>query len=184
MRVRNGFSLLELLFVVSLIALCTAWGMPYYSNVGQRNEVDTAMDAVYAALQMARSSALSEGMYVLVCGSRADACVDDFGHALIIFTDRNRNNQRDDDEELKAVVEIPSAVELRLTTFSGRAHVYFQPTGTTEGGNGSILFCHRKADQRLARKIAWTRAGRIRRSQAGSDGYHYYAGERLSCARD
>lgn len=179
---KNGFSLLELLVSLTVAAICTLLCVPIYSDLSKRSEADTTLDSVHAALLLARSKALSEGYYVVACGVNGKGeCADSFSGAMMIFADKNRNGQLDSNESVEQYLTLNRAINIKLSSFSGRPYVFFQPTGTTEGGNGSLLFCHQNHDEHFSRKIAWTRAGRIKTSKTGNDGFHYYNNERVAC---
>lgn len=65
----RGFTLLELLTTVSIIAITLALGVPAYSQVVAANRLATGANGLIAALAYARSEAVKQGAVVLVCKS-------------------------------------------------------------------------------------------------------------------
>ncbi len=59
MRNKNGFTLVEVMVVVSLIVLLLAWGAPSYSKWKQKHDTEGQILGLYNNLQVARMTAYS-----------------------------------------------------------------------------------------------------------------------------
>lgn len=59
MKEQRGFTLVELMVVISIVALIMAWGIPAFSTWKQMHDVDSEMSQLYANLQFARMTAYS-----------------------------------------------------------------------------------------------------------------------------
>jgi prepilin-type N-terminal cleavage/methylation domain-containing protein len=57
MKRRSGFTLVELMVVVALIALLLMWGIPAYSTWEQQHMVETDIVQLFSDLQLARTNA-------------------------------------------------------------------------------------------------------------------------------
>jgi len=67
MKVSAGFTLLELMVVITIVAILMALGVPSYRYVTNSNRVSAEVNALLGDLQFARSEAIKEGTTVTVC---------------------------------------------------------------------------------------------------------------------
>jgi type IV fimbrial biogenesis protein FimT len=90
---QGGFSLLETLIVIAIVAILLAIGVPSFRYVTQSNRATSEINGMLGALQLARAEAIKEGQTVSVCPSTDGAtCVvgaTDWEGGWIIFSDSN-----------------------------------------------------------------------------------------------
>src|ERR1700731_4176085 len=67
MKVSAGFTLLELMVVITIVAILMALGVPSYRYVTNSNRMSGEVNALLGDLQFARSEAIKEGATVTVC---------------------------------------------------------------------------------------------------------------------
>ncbi len=67
MKVSAGFSLVELMVVITIVAVLLALGVPSYRYVTNSNRVSAEVNALLGDLMFARSEAIKEGATVTVC---------------------------------------------------------------------------------------------------------------------
>ncbi len=73
-RVR-GFSLLELMITITVMAILLAIAVPSFRDVIHRNQVSSASNAMLASLNYARSEAITRGQLVSMCpGDQTAGC--------------------------------------------------------------------------------------------------------------
>jgi type IV fimbrial biogenesis protein FimT len=65
----RGFTLVELLVTIAVVAILSAIALPSFTHMIQRNEVSSASNRLLADLGYARSEAATRGTYVSVCPS-------------------------------------------------------------------------------------------------------------------
>jgi type IV fimbrial biogenesis protein FimT len=68
-----GFSLLELMITITVMAILLAIAVPSFRDVIHRNQVSSASNAVLASLNYARSEAITRGQLVSICPGDATA---------------------------------------------------------------------------------------------------------------
>jgi type IV fimbrial biogenesis protein FimT len=67
MKVSAGFTLVELMVVITIIAVLLSLGVPSYRYVTNSNRISAEVNALLGDLQFARSEAVKEGGTVIVC---------------------------------------------------------------------------------------------------------------------
>ena len=85
-----GFTLLELMITILIVAVLTVVGLPSLRNVIQRNRVATANNDLLASLAYARTTAIYRGQLVSMCPSADGASCTSAGRAFepgwIVYT--------------------------------------------------------------------------------------------------
>jgi type IV fimbrial biogenesis protein FimT len=71
MKVSAGFTLVELMVVITIIAVLLSLGVPSYRYVTNSNRISAEVNALLGDLQFARSEAVKEGGTVIVCPANA-----------------------------------------------------------------------------------------------------------------
>jgi type IV fimbrial biogenesis protein FimT len=71
-----GFNLVELLTVITIVAILMSIGVPSYRYITNSNRVSTEVNSLLGDMQFARSEAIKEGQTVTVCPtSNGTACL-------------------------------------------------------------------------------------------------------------
>jgi len=123
----SGFTLLESVAVVSIVAILFAIGVPSYRSVQAASRVSTEVNGLLNDLQFARSEALKQGLTVTACvspGAAACANSTNWHSGWIVFSDLNGNGVVDTGETVLRVQkpftggDTVSAGTLKLITFN------------------------------------------------------------------
>jgi type IV fimbrial biogenesis protein FimT len=158
----RGFSLIESLCGIAVIALLCAVSLPALGGLLPAGRSKSAQNALLTSLHLARSVAAARGAEVVVCPSRdGEHCAAEpwWHHGWLVFVDRDGNGRRDFDEpRLEAV---PEQAAVAIVSSAGRSHVTYRPDGAATGTNLTITFCDRRGP-RAAVAIAVNNAGRPR----------------------
>jgi len=68
-RLQSGFTIIELMVVITVLAVLLGVGVPSFQTTIQGNRITTSANDVVAALQFARSEAVRRGVNVTLCSS-------------------------------------------------------------------------------------------------------------------
>lgn len=77
MRHEQGFTLIEIMIVIALIAVIASIGIPNFREATQTNRLVATTNALLGGLQYARSEAITQRTTITVCPSAlgANACI-------------------------------------------------------------------------------------------------------------
>jgi type IV fimbrial biogenesis protein FimT len=72
MKLRRGFTLLELMITIAVLAILVTVGVPGFQELIQNNRVTTQTNELVTALNLARTEAVKRGRHVQVAVSKGD----------------------------------------------------------------------------------------------------------------
>lgn len=164
---KKGFTLVELLVVIALIALMAAIGVPSMQRFMQHNRVVATTNDWLTAVMQTRVEALKVRQRVVLCASSdpeaAPDCDGNWEQGWVIFADTNRDNTVDAGETIIDVhgpmnggVVVRDNLASNLVAFNGDGF----PSGL---GTGTFRVCgDNNANSSLATEIAINSTGRAR----------------------
>jgi type IV fimbrial biogenesis protein FimT len=167
-RNNAGFSLLELMVTVSIMAILISLGVPAFQDFAMKQRLNAAVNALHNDLLLARAQAIHRDMQVIACAWTAGSgCTGktDWTDGWIVFGDSNEDNNFQDGEPVLRHGQKVENVMIHSTT--GRTHFRFYSNGTAPGSNGSISLCGLGGPKK-ARKLVISNLGRVRRDIANS----------------
>lgn len=176
-RAARGFTLTELLVVLTIVAVLATVGMPSMAAITDSIRLSSASNVFLSNLHLARSEAIKRNGRVVLCKS-ADgvSCAGSGGweQGWLVFHDANNNGTLDSGESVIERAQ-PLAGNLRLTgNLNVASYVSFVSTGATKlvGGGfqaGSLTLCRQSASGGEARQIILNAAGRPRIQRVAVD---------------
>lgn len=153
----QGFTLVELLITVSLLAIIYSIAVPALGNLIAYNRQQALLMQVQAAVQKARAKAVIQRRMIVLCGiSDAVTCSLDWSRGWLTVAEGT--------QEILNVTEISLADELRWSGF-GDQRVLFIENGTTRN-NGRFYQCYK---QRIAWQLILNRQGRLKLGTAADN---------------
>lgn len=180
-RRASGFTLLEVLVVVAIVGILSAYAVPNFMQSMNRASVTAQTSAFASAIRVARTEAIRRGRMVTLCRSdnpeaAAPACAANAGGALgwasgwVIFEDSDPAGTRgtiDAPNETVINVQAPfnGSGGFADQGANGNAVISFSPSGMPFGVIGRTLLAlpnqENAAESRLARTVTLSATGRV-----------------------
>ncbi|MNM89957.1 hypothetical protein D3C81_1022030 [compost metagenome] len=160
----RGFSLVELLIVVSILTIALSFAAPSFGEFIAKQHIQTAFDSLNGAIHQARSTAALTGRPVSLVATAGD-----WAKGWSLFFDANNDGIRQAHEELISVHEaLPNITVLPDTTT--RRYIHYVPAGYSIQKSGAfhagnLAICGKSS---RGYKIVINRAGRIRHETAAT----------------
>ena len=165
-KVQYGVSLVELLFVIAILAILASAALPATGKLVANAQQQNARSALTVALNQARSRAIHAYTHVVACPS-SDGLQCSGGtswhHGWLVFEDDNRNGQLDEGETVVAQQQAQPAGQV-IASSIGRTRVRYRYDGSASGSNATFTFCDRRGAGH-ASSIVINNAGRIRKGR-------------------
>ncbi|RMH93624.1 prepilin-type N-terminal cleavage/methylation domain-containing protein [Lysobacter pythonis] len=136
-----GFTLLELMVTVAVIAVVAGLAAPSFAELTRRNRLATAANEMVALLQFGRIEAISRRAAISVCPSAdGGSCSNAIGNRWIVLSTKNGTNQVLRDLNLPAQVTLRASANLQ----GARNRFTFSSNGFSSAGNnasGTLRVC-------------------------------------------
>ncbi|WP_323843215.1 GspH/FimT family pseudopilin [Moraxella sp. Pampa] len=142
---QSGFTLVEMMAVLTIVAVLIFFAQPTYIAMMQRIEAREVRRHIHEAIRLAKIESRIRGQDVLICPMNNDVCSKVAQDNLLVFIDTNRNNKFD---KKKDIVIIKEALSLRygiisMSVSAGRDYIKFMgDTGKPRGNFGNIKYCN------------------------------------------
>jgi len=160
---KNGFSLVELLFTIVLASILLLLAIPVYKMLVSQNRSITETDQLITAINFTRSEAIKRHSIVTLCKSNdGEGCSGQWQDGWIIFIDQAARGQVQAKEDILRRYKNQSKDYL-LRWHGSRSESYLQigPTGATHGQDGTFILCD-KSDTQPVKALVVSQSGRIR----------------------
>ncbi|MEQ8265265.1 GspH/FimT family pseudopilin [Pseudohaliea sp.] len=145
---RRGFTLIEVMVVLVVLAVLLSVGAPSFTNLIRNNRLVSAVYDLRGSLSTARSEALAQRVFVTVCSSNDGAsCSGTWEDGYIAFTDFDGDGTIDtggggpDDLVFLAEVTGVRDITVNLAAADASGRLRFDPQGTALNNNGTFTVC-------------------------------------------
>ena len=138
-----GFTLLELVIIMAIVAMLSAFAAPTYTSLVVNQHKMTAMAAFQHSVHLARTESNKSLEYIVICPSQDGLnCTQNtknfsYGWITFINNDKDSPSVRDSDEKLIHSIKLD---ESDFDLVSNRKVFTFRPT-TKRNTNGTVMFC-------------------------------------------
>lgn len=166
-HLQRGISLIEQLMVLLIIGILLGIAAPSFRRLLVRNELQSAQTDFIAALQNARSTAVTSSRRVVFCPSvdaRHCAATTRWDGGWLLGPDVDHDNQPDGPPRYTGRGHVG---KLTIRSSAGRQIVRFQPDGSAGGSNLTLLFCQ-AGQATSALSVVVSNSGRVRGAPATS----------------
>ena len=167
----RGFTLLEVLFTIAILAVISTIAMPKISEFIIATRVDNEISSMHRLILNARNAAVNTGKNVTLCPLSNKTCSTNWNAELTVFTNDtntladNRVYNNDGDEENESADEKLIKVKAAILSSDSLNYdaniIIFSPTGrAVSGGNSTFTYC--PSDEiSLARSLYISLSGRV-----------------------
>lgn len=158
----SGFNLVEILIVLTLLAILINLGLPALSNTVERNQAKVVINEINRAISLTRFTAINSGLITTLCRSEnGTSCGGQWQDGFIVFTDRNADRVINSNDQLIRVFPEPASTgTLTFRAFQNKQYLQMTPQGFTNYQNGNFTFCTSSNDPKLAQQLIINRSGR------------------------
>tara|TARA_R110002049_G_scaffold255471_2_gene431026 strand:+ start:285 stop:839 length:555 start_codon:yes stop_codon:yes gene_type:complete len=180
----KGFTLIELMVVISIIAILASLAVPSFTDVIRRQKVTGEANVLFSLIYLARSEAIKRNSIVTICKSNnAAQCGGTWSDGWIVFQDDDKDGSRDAGETLISSGTIGHGYQLSWTAFGSNNYIRFSQNGLTLSQNGTFKLCPADNVTKYARAVVISKTARVRfPNDSDGDGIYDDAnGDSLTC---
>ncbi|MCW8127499.1 GspH/FimT family pseudopilin [Microbulbifer halophilus] len=141
MKKASGFTLVELMLTLTILAVVMAVAIPPMADFLNRHRNETQRQRLFDLVALARSKAYSEGKIYTLCGSTdGEECSGDWSAYILLFVDSNGNHERESDETIeRKISDLPADASLEWNSLQD--YLQYRPDGHTQRQTGNFKYC-------------------------------------------
>jgi len=163
---QRGFTLIELMFAIAIIAVLCAVSVPSLGNIAASTRSRSGNNTLITALNLARNTSIAHQQEIVLCPSKTGQGCEDttwWQHGWIAFADLNRDGKRGDNEPILTRAQEQEGIAIATST--ARDHVTYRPNGSASGTNLTFTFCDKRG-AKYATTVVVSNPGRPRTGTA------------------
>jgi len=162
-----GFSLIEALVVIALLAIFAVFAIPMFGDLTQNNRMRAQVSNLVGQFAQARTEAMRRGFRVTMCPGTESGCSgNQWENGLIAFVDTDSDGVWDSEEEIILVgAALTGNNTMRSDQFSTFISFRYDGASTAVDGTlnpGSFIVCDSRGFGEHARALNILDTGRVR----------------------
>ena len=163
----RGFSLLELIVVISIIAILIIANTSITTNQKHRQFAEQQFSLFQQALQSSRRFAIIKNHTITLCPIVNKRCVNQWNLGFKAFIDNNANLQLDSDDQIIDAWQVESSTGSNshsqvLSWRNNNRYLRFNSSGFINAP-GTLKYCIERGEEAYSGDLIVSRSGRIRK---------------------
>lgn len=156
----RGFSLLELLITLAVVAIVAAFSLPSLNMLLQRGQQRAAASELISIINLSRNTAIQEQVSVTLCPiNEKGKCSKDWDQPLVAFRDPMRKREASQSDQVLRILDLGNdGITIGRTGI--RDYFRFRPSGLAEEAIGNIVWCPKNRNSNFAFQIRINMGGR------------------------
>lgn len=165
MKKYSGFTLVELMVVLAIVAIVMAFGMPSFSEFVKNDRLSTQINLLVGHLAYARSEAVLRAQPVGLCASsNSTSCTGTWSDGWIVYVDADSSGGYNAAADTILRVNQGLSSGMTLTSSLGTNFLY-DNRGYADTGNGTFSLCDDRGVD-YVKSISISNTGRVRQVNA------------------
>lgn len=164
-RDNSGFSLIELLITLSIVAILALVVTPSFTSQTSKNDAKAVIQRLSGLVRVARNHAIYHQKNTIMCPSHdGQTCSQRWQDGALVFQDNNDNKLPDANESVVRF-NAPLSDKGTLNWTANRNYLTFSGQGLTGSSAGSFIYCPGDNNSKHAHALIISFSGKIRHAQ-------------------
>ncbi|MFK8032124.1 MAG: GspH/FimT family pseudopilin [Gammaproteobacteria bacterium] len=172
-RQQTGFSIIELMVVLTVAGILLAWGVPSFNYQIKSNRLTSAVNDLVAAMHLSRSEASKRKLPVAICTSDnalnegSESCSSSVGwnEGWLVYADVNLSGNFDTGDVVIQRQDTQSPDLEMLGSNDIKNEIFYLPNGFAQlpldtTSNRYIVYCNADREDRFSRVLSISNSGR------------------------
>lgn len=156
-----GFSLVELLFTITLSSILLTLAFPVYRHLILELRLFILTERVSSTLHYAQSEAIKRQSVITICKSKdGKRCLGSWKEGWIVLVNKNSTSSLENAELLRVYPALSHSDFLEWRGFRSDDYLQFHSDGSSQ--NGSFIVCVHALSKKMIGLIKISQTGRIR----------------------
>ncbi len=167
---KSGFTLIELMVVIAILAITFSLSVPAYKDLQLRQKINGQANQLFSIIYLARSEAIKRSTVVTICKSgNGQTCGAEWSEGWLMFADQDADGTLDPLENIISAGLLDSQIMVNWSAFGSDNYLRLTPRGMTMSQNGTFTLCPKNGNAMIARTVVVSKLARVRLPPMGED---------------